>query len=234
MGQNSHPHLDPPDEVVAALSGNSNRPGAEVPALNPPGPRLRSNLRELLLDDHSGLGRTGPPSRMITDGAWPACTTVCTRCLAAGPLFPPGNHHRPGLAVARPVYRRVRRRAATRVRSTRRAGLPAGRRTSSAGRSHRARPRSLVYLPSNPRTAWQLVRPPRRAWLRRIAASPLQPNALIVGPTAPTLHFPRGGHTLVAGLYPKGPRSPPYSSQVARAGRAAARRAPSGRAARPG
>lgn len=212
MGQNTT-HLEPPDEVVAALSDSTRRREFQLyaPALG------FEHLRELILDD-LGLAGTGAVA-MITDGAVAGLHHVCT-ALAAGlsrlvttdPGWPwPARFvgFAGVLAIRGPGLRA-------------RAGLPAGR--GPTRRGHRAALADLPHRPAEP--AGQLVRPRRAGGDRR-------PRPRQRLPDRARLHLP----PLRAGPHPRRQPVPGGHAhhlqlfQVAGAGRAARRR--SRRAARP-
>jgi aspartate/methionine/tyrosine aminotransferase len=185
MGQNTT-HLEPPDEVVAALSDSTRRREFQLyaPALG------FEHLRKLILDD-LGLAGTGAVA-MITDGAVAGLHHVCT-ALAAGlsrlittdPGWPwparfVGFAGVPATAV--PVYAQEQ-----------------GYRLAADQLAAVIEPRSLIYLidPLNP-----LGSSYGRDELAAIAALARASDSLIVHDCT-YRHFARG-HTLVAGLYPEG------------------------------
>lgn len=185
MGQNTT-HLEPPAEVVAALSESTRRREFQLyaPALG------FQRLRELIVDD-LGLAGTGAVA-MITDGAVGGLHHVCTalaarisRLITTDPGWPwPARFVAfSGVpATTLPVY--------------------------AAGQGYRLRaeqlaeviePRSLVYLidPLNPLGSCY-----RREELAAIARLARASESLIVHDCT-YRHFARG-HTLLAELYPEG------------------------------
>jgi aspartate/methionine/tyrosine aminotransferase len=185
MGQNTT-HLNPPDEVTAALRDSTSRNEFQfyAPALG------FERLRELILDD-LGLAGTGAVA-MITDGAVAGLHHVCT-ALAAGlsrlittdPGWPwPARFV--GFAgvpvTALPVYAQAR-----------------GYRLAADQLAEVIEPRSLIYLidPLNP-----LGSSYGRGELAAIAELARANDSLIVHDCT-YRHFARG-HTLLAELYPEG------------------------------
>lgn len=185
MGQNTT-HLEPPAEVIAALSDSTRRREFQLyaPALG------FERLRELILDD---LGLTGGDAvAMITDGAVGGLHHVCTalavgisRLITTDPGWPwPGRFVGfSGVPVTTiPVYAQEQ-----------------GYRLRAEQLAEVIEPRSLVYLidPLNP-----LGSSYGRDELAAIAGLARASDSLIVHDCT-YRHFARG-HTLAAELYPEG------------------------------
>jgi aspartate/methionine/tyrosine aminotransferase len=185
MGQNTT-HLEPPPEVVAALTESTRRREFQLyaPALG------FDRLRELIIDD---LGLTGTGAvAMITDGAVGGLHHVCTalarrisRLITTDPGWPwPGRFVAfSGTPVtALPVY-----------------ASDQGYRLAAAQLAEVIEPHSLIYLidPLNP-----LGSSYGRDELSAIAELARGTNSLVVHDCT-YRHFARG-HSLVAGLYPEG------------------------------
>jgi aspartate/methionine/tyrosine aminotransferase len=185
MGQNTT-HLEPPAEVVAALTESTRRREFQLyaPALG------FARLRELILDD-LGLAGTGSVA-MITDGAVAGLHHVCTalaarisRLITTDPGWPwPARFVGfSGIPVTTlPVYAQDR-----------------GYRLRAAQLAKAIEPGSLVYLidPLNP-----LGSSYGRDELKEIAGLARDTGALVVHDCT-YRHF-ACGHSLVAGLYPEG------------------------------
>jgi aspartate/methionine/tyrosine aminotransferase len=185
MGQNTT-HLEPPPEVVAALTDSTRRREFQLyaPALG------FDRLRELIIDD-LGLAGTGAVA-MITDGAVGGLHHVCTaltgrisRLITTDPGWPwPGRFVAfSGTPVtALPVY-----------------AAEQGYRLTAAQLADVIEPRSLVYLidPLNPLGSSYAA-----GELAAIAALARDTDSLVVHDCT-YRHFARG-HSLVAGLYPEG------------------------------
>jgi aspartate/methionine/tyrosine aminotransferase len=185
MGQNTT-HLEPPPEVVAALTESTRRREFQLyaPALG------FDRLRELIIDD---LGLTGTGAvAMITDGAVGGLHHVCTalarrisRLITTDPGWPwPGRFVAfSGIPVtALPVYDGEQ-----------------GYRLTAAQLAEVIEPRSLVYLidPLNP-----LGSSYGPGELAAIADLARDTDSLVVHDCT-YRHFARG-HSLIAELYPEG------------------------------
>jgi aspartate/methionine/tyrosine aminotransferase len=185
MGQNTT-HLEPPAEVIAALSDSTRRREFQLyaPALG------FERLRELILDDLGLAG--GDAVAMITDGAVGGLHHVCTalavgisRLITTDPGWPwPGRFvGLSGVPVTTiPVYAQEQ-----------------GYRLRAQQLAEVIEPRSLVYLidPLNP-----LGSSYGRDELAAIAGLARASDSLIVHDCT-YRHFARG-HTLAAELYPEG------------------------------